>query len=354
MKSLSIDVKTLNLLSALGRDPVAPVTSLSKDSGLSMSTVKKRLAKLYEEKTLMAINAQIGTFTLGLEPKIVFIEAKPDQWETVTKLCDLHPYTRYRILSFGSCNGFYTQFAIPPHTSMFLTELFDRLVQRRSIERYEIVNLMSHPIITETDYGFYDFASGWGFDWEAWEKSIAGAEEAPLKRPPPSVLYRLDEPDMRILRQLSIDARRKGKDIAAAAGVESYHLSRRRKVMERLGVIQGYRVSVGMQLLQLTSHAVLRCECGIKTSRKISTAVKALPFQSTFAQVPDGFVLYVTITSPDFPVLVTALQRHCDSIIVDWCDYRSSFRYWFYDEPFVDDNWRADYDYMVGSIFTEL
>ena len=354
VKSISIDDKTLKILSALGRDPVSPIQSLGVECGVSSSTLKKRLTRLYNEKILIGISAQIGTFVVGLEPVVAFLEAGPEQWSTVERFCDLYPYTRYRILSFGACNGFFTQFAVPPHTSYLLTELLDRLVHRRAIKSYELVGSVAATTTTETDFGFYDVVQGWEFDWEAWEGSIAGSEETPRVSPPPGVLHRLDEADMRILRQLSVNARRKSLDIAAEAEVEPYHLSRRKKIMEGLGVIQGYRVVVGMQLLQLTSHAILRCECSMEISQRIATAVKALPFQSTFIPTLDGFLLYVTITSLDFPALVTALQRHCDSVMINWCDYRSSFRYWFYDEPYRDGKWTVDYDYMVESVLSKL
>ena len=172
--------------------------------------------------------------------------------------------------------------------------------------------------------------------------------------PARSVLHRLDSADMRILRQLSKDSKRKSRLIAEAAGVEPYHLSRRRKVMEKMGVIPGYRVLAGMHLLQLTSHAIIKCKCSIDTTNRVAAAVKMLPFQSTFIQTLEGFVLYTTTTAMDFPILATILLKQCESARISWCDYRSSRRYWFYDESFKDGVWNTDHSYMVDTVITKL
>ncbi len=168
------------------------------------------------------------------------------------------------------------------------------------------------------------------------------------------MLQRLDETDMSILRQLSKNAKRKNKDIAEVLGVEPYHLSRRRKALERMKVIKYYRVLVGNQLLQITSHAVLRCKASNGEISRVAAAVKQLPFQSTFIPLIDVFILYTTTTPLAFPVLVTALRKQCSSMEFMWCDYRSGYRYWFYDEPFKNRRWKADYDFMVRDVLCPL
>ncbi|MEE8354296.1 MAG: hypothetical protein V3S09_00580, partial [Candidatus Bathyarchaeia archaeon] len=204
------------------------------------------------------------------------------------------------------------------------------------------------------NFDYYDPNKEWLFDWKKWENTLMNMKPQSLDGPGQSVLHRLDSADMRILRQLSLNARRKSRDIAEKAEVEPYHLSRRRKVMENLGVIQGYRVLAGMHLLQLTSHAIINCKCSIDTTYRVAAAVKMLPFQSTFIQTLQGFVLYTTTTAIDFPILATILLEQCDSAEISWCDYRSSFRYWFYDEPFKDGAWKADHNYMVDTVISKL
>lgn len=348
-----VDLLTLRILTAIGRDPLGSVRALSKSVGLSENTLKSRLSDLSTNKVLLGISAQINYTSVGLEPIAVFAEVEPDDFKVFEKVCKIHPYTRYRIRYFGSNTGVFSMFSIPQHTTYMLIDLFEKLQQRNLVKEYKIEIPTSTLLTVETSFDSYDAELGWNFDWQSWETAFN--EEEPLTiSPHPNVLRRLDKIDMTILRQLTIDSRRKNNDLAAAAGIEPYHMSRRKKILEELGVIQGYRVLVGEQLLQLTSHAIIKCKCTIEKTRLFASAIEKLPFQSTLIPTLEGFILYTTTTSLDFPSLVMILRRFCASIESMWCDYRSSMRYWFYDEPFEDGAWRADADFMVDSVLNSL
>jgi DNA-binding Lrp family transcriptional regulator len=309
---------------------------------------------LYAKEIVYGVSAQINNFTVGLEPLIVMTKVGPENWMTFEKGLDLHPYTKYRIRCFGTCIGIFSIFAIPTHTTPTLLEFFDRLRKEGIIQGYKTINTLTNVLTVETDFSYYNPQEKWTFNWAEWKETLGNIEPERLNSPPQSVLHRLDKADMRILRQLSRDSKRKYKDVAADAEVEPYHLSRRKKAMEKKGVIQGYRVVAGMHLLQLTSHTILNCKCPTETTQRVAAAVKLLPFQSTFIQTLEGFVLYTTTTAIDFPPLVTTLLEECESVEIHWCDYRSSMRYWFHDEPFQDGKWQDDHDYMVGSVISKM
>jgi len=350
---MSLDRLTLQILSALGEEPLGSVRSLSKAVGISEPSLKAKLESLYGQEVLLGVSAQVNPASVGLEPIAVFAEMEPDQFETFERICELHPYTRYRIRCFGSTNGTFSIFSLPMNTTYLLLDLLEKLKGRDLIKSYNL-EIPTSPLVTvENNFAFYDEKAGWKFDWDEWEKSIPEVEPIDFSSRA-NVLKRLDEGDMRILRQLSKDARRKKNEISKEAGVEPYHLSRRRKFLEEEDVIQGYRVLVGEHLLQLTSHAILRCRSSIETTRQMATALSRLPFQSTLIPTLEGFILYTTTTSLDFPSLVTILRRQCTSIESMWCDYRSSFRYWFYDKPFEEGSWKADAAFMVDSVLENL
>ena len=351
---MTMTSENLKILAALGRNPTGTNQSLCKDLGISPQSLKNRLDQLYSQKILLGVSATVSPFAVGLEAIAVFAEVSPENWGLFEKVCDDHPYTRYRIRTFGAVNGIFAIFSIPFHTTHIIIDLLEKLKKRGSIQNYEIAVPTSSYISSETDFGYYNVETGWNFNWEKWEETLEKDGAVGLESPPPSVLQRLDETDMSILRQLSKNTRRKNKDIAEVLGIEPYHLSRRRKALERMKVIKYYRVLVGNQLLQITSHALLSCKASNDVVGRVAAAVKQLPFQSTLIPVLDGFILYTTTTSLDFPVLVTALRKQCSSMDFMWCDYRSGIRYWFYDEPFKNRQWRSDYDYMVRSVLSQL
>ena len=351
---MTLTFENLKILAALGKNPTGTNQSLCKEVGISAQSLKYRLDQLYSQNILLGVSATVSPFAVGLEPIAVFTEVSPENWGLFEKICDDHPYTRYRIRTFGAVNGIFTIFSIPFHTTHILVDLLEKLKKRGCIKNYELAVPTSSYISSETDFGYYNVDTGWNFNWEKWEKTLETDGAVGLESPPPSVLQRLDETDMSILRQLSINSRRKNKEIAKVLGIEPYHLSRRRKALERMNVIKYYRVLVGNPLLQITSHALLSCKASNDVVGRVAAAVKQLPFQSTLIPVLNGFILYTTTTSLDFPILVTALRKQCSSMEFMWCDYRSGYRYWFYDEPFKDRQWNADHDFMVRDVLSQI
>lgn len=349
----SIDTLTLKILSTLGKNPKASLRTLSRDLNLSSISLKKRIEKMLSDKLLYGISARINPFSLGLKIELVIVETPPDKMALFEKVCDLHPYTHYRVRCFGPINGLFVVFYIPMNTTYLLIDLLEELSKNDVVSRWTLETPTSFPIGCEADYSFYSPEVGWKFDWNNWARGIEHIEPIEPKEEK-NVLNLLDKVDMRILRELSKNILRRKSEIAKAAGIELYHLDKRWKRLEDLGVIEGYRVLVGMHLLQITSYVLFRCRCPMKDSMRIASAIKNLPFQSTFFFTSDGFILYIMTTSPDYSSLASVLQRYCKKMEVYWCDYRSSLRYYFYDEAFSNGSWRSDIDYMVNSILRKI
>jgi len=349
----NIDALTLRILSALGRNPKASLRALSRDVSLSSVALKKKIGEMLSDKLLYGVSARINPFTLGLKIVLVFVEALPDKLTLFEKTCDLHPYTHYRVRCFGPINGIFTVFYIPIDVTYLLIDLLEELSKDEVIDRWILETPTSFPIGCEADYSFYEPGVGWKFNWDEWAKSI---DQLELYEPreEKNVLNLLDKADMCILRELSKNILRKKSEIAKAAGVELYHLDKRWKRLEDLGVIDGYRVLVGMHLLQITSHVLLKCKCSMRDSMKIAAAIRKLPFQSTLFFTSDGFILYVMTTPLHYSILTSILRRYCKKIEVYWCDYHSSMRYYFYDEAFSLGSWKADIGFMVNSILKSI
>lgn len=353
-KVFTIDRLALDILSALGRDPKGSLSSLSREIGVSTTLLRKKIRELYLKNVLYGVSARINPFTVGLKPVLVFADVASDKLQLFEKACDIHPYTHYRIRCFGPINGVFAAFTLPLNAAYMLVDLLQKLENMDVINDSIVETPISPTVGCETNFEFYNPIFGWRFNWAEWAKIIDESEPLRLKNKTKNVLNLLEESDMRILRELSKDIRRRKAEIARAANVKPYNLSRRWRILEKLGVIQGYRVLVGMPLLQITSHAIIKCECSVEETMKIAAAVKKLPFQSTLFSIPKGFLLITTTTSLDFPSLATTLRRHCRKMETFWCDYRSSLRYYFYDAAFQNGRWRDDLDFMVNSILEGL
>lgn len=346
---VEVDVAALKILSILGRKPKASLRSLSKEIGLSPTLLRRKIEKMLSDKVFYGISARINPFALGLEIVLTFVEVPPEKLLLFEKICDLHPYTHYRVRCFGPINGMFVAFQIPIGTTYLLTNLFEELLKRGLIEKWVLEKPTSFPIGCEADYSFYEPGVGWRFNWRSWAENINSLEPFEPKKER-NVLGLLSRVDMQILRELSKNILRKRGEIAKAVGIELYQLNRRWRRLEDLGVIEGYRVLVGTHLLHVTSYVLFKCKSSTGEAMKLASAVRRLPYQSIFFFTPNGFILYIMMTSSDYPFLASVLRKYCEKMEVYWCDYHSSLRYYFYDGAFSNGSWRSDVDFMVNYI----
>ncbi|MEM4576206.1 MAG: winged helix-turn-helix transcriptional regulator [Candidatus Nezhaarchaeales archaeon] len=348
-----VDALSLRILSILGKKPKASLRNLSKEVGLSPISLRKKIEEMFNNGLLYGVSARINPHSLGLSLTPVFVDVPADKVVAFERVCDIHPYTHYRVRCFGSINGIFAIFQIPSDTTYLLVELLEELSKEGIVRKWLLESPLCFPVGSEADYSFYEPNVGWKFDWDAWAKSI-NSESSFEPKGERNVLSLLDSVDMKILRELSTNILRKRSEIARAVGIKLYHLNKRWKRLERLRVIEGYRVLAGLHVLQISSYIILRCKCSIKTAMKVASAIVKLPFQSTFYPTQYGFVLFIMTTSSDYPHLIAHLRDYCEEMSVFWCDYQSSIRYRFYDEAFSEGSWRSDRDFMVNKVLNGL
>jgi len=340
-------------LTALGRNPLGRIKDLSKELDITAITLSKRLKNLFDTGVLLNISAQICPPAVGLETILFFMETNFKNIKALEKAMDLHPYTRYRVRCLGALNGFYVTFAVPQGAIPLIVEFIERLQELGLVKRFRYRMFMGCWGFSETDFSNYSIKDDkWSYDWSEWEKHID-------ENPPPfekkgSVLHRLTDKDMRVFRQLSINAREKQNLIAERAEVPSYYLSRRLSFYEEANVIPSFRVVVHRNASKLFATLAFECDCSMSVTAKFMNAVQYLPFQSTLVPFEDGFFLQTSIPSVDLPILGHVLQEHCDNVNVYWSDYDSSMRYWFWHEPFRDGEWLSGRKFIVEDVIEEL
>ena len=281
---------------------------LSKEAEMTTTTFSKRMRQLYDEGILISISAEVSYSSVGLEQFYFFIETPFEAIAIVEKALDLHPYTRFRVRCLGETNGHFAMFAVPTGSLPLLLEFFEEIAEMGLIKGYTYDVSISSWAHTETDFTFYDVDDdSWSFDWGWWEVNFPEAP-SPLQDTP-SVFSYMDDRDMRILRQLTIDARDKKRYIADRAEVPNYHLTRRIRFFDDNNVIDAYRVIVHRNASRLFSTLLFECGCPISVTERFHHAVGELPFQSTQIPTKDGFLLQTSLPSLDMPKLGSILQK---------------------------------------------
>jgi DNA-binding Lrp family transcriptional regulator len=355
-KMQELDEIDYRILTALGKKPLATITEISKETGVNVKTLSKRLQRLIDEKVLMAVSAQICPSTLELEPILLFINMKFKNLPMIEKLCDLHSYTRFRVRCLGACNGLMSIFMMPRNSLRYLLEFFDRLRELGLIDDYTYLTSIAKWVWKDNDFTYYDVKRDeWTFNWDEWGRyleSLKGPSE--LEAYPPSILHKLDNGDMALLRELSINARAKFKDLSEKLKIPEYQISRRIKLYLDSGIIEGFRVLVYSKASNLFNQFIFKCRCPVATTAKFAMAIKKLPFQLTFMPTQEGFTLIIFLPPLGVSYLGEILQRNVDDVKLMWADYRTSMRYWFYGETFKDGVWQADRKMLVDNILMEL
>ena len=346
-----VDDSDLNILTALGRDPLGTVQNIGRSTGMTSATVSIRLKKLRQTGALFSVSAQLSYPTLGLEPVVAFIEVPFKSLSKLEALFDRHPYTRYRVRCVGYYNGLYGLFAVPEGALPVLRDFLDEL-KGGVITDYRLDTPTNGWTYSEVDYNLYDMSKDqWSFDWATWEASLETVNmAAPLPKLPISLLRRLDVKDLRILEQLTIDARRKGKRIAADIGITPYHFTRRMQFLNDNRVIDSYRVIVDKGVSRLVTTFMFLCHCNPDETERFAAAFAALSFQSTFIPTHQGFFVQASIPPLDLPILGSILQQRCDKVESLWSDYRSSMRYYFWPGAYRDGSWDDSREFMVDKV----
>ena len=351
----------LRVLIALHDNPVGDINSLSRLAKMSPVTFVRNLKKLRAEGILDKggfVSAQISYPALGLELVAVLMDVPQGNWKIVESMCDIHPYSTYRVRCFGSTNGVFALFAVPAGSISLLLQLLDTLGKKGVFTDYHWHRPLNQQIYTEADFRLYDNRTGtWNFDWDNWEKILGGVYSSELEGVPSPVLHQMTAVDMQILKRLSIDARKERKEIANEVGTPAYHLSRRLKFYKRNNVIAAHRILFGLASLNLVTPALAECIVDAETKERIGHAASRLPFQGNFIPTETGFILYSTLPAPDFPKLAAALLKHVEKADLMWCDYASSVRYWFdagEESNFRDGRWLATKEFLLDNVLKGL
>ncbi|MCR6693175.1 MAG: AsnC family transcriptional regulator [archaeon YNP-LCB-003-016] len=351
-----LDEIDYKILTALGKNPLATITELSKETEVNVKTLSKRLQQLIQSKVIRSISAQISPAALGQEPVILFINTKWKNISIVEKVGELHPYTRFSARCLGAFNGLMNIFMMPRNSLGYLLELFDRLRELGLIDDYTYLTSIAKWTWREADFTYYDVRKDeWTFDWDEWGKYVESLKgPAELEAYPPSILHKLDKTDMALLRELSKNARAKFKDLSEKLKIPEYQISRRIKLYLDNGVIEGFRILIYSKASNLFDQFIFKCRCPVATTAKFAMAFKKLPFPLTFMPTQEGFTLVTLLPPSGVSYLGDILQRNVDDVKLMWADYRTSRRYWFYGETFKDGVWQADRKMLVDDILMEL
>jgi DNA-binding Lrp family transcriptional regulator len=351
------DKQDLLVLGAICAEPLGSYDRLSKLAEISVPSLKRRLTTLSAASILLRVGARVDYSALGLQLVPVLASVPLRKMQMVEKACDLHPYTRYRIRCLGSTNGLFMLFAIPSGTEFQLNEFLADLKNLELVANYRILHTTAKPVYRNPDFESYDLNSDtWSFKIKKWSRQLEAPHRDGLQQFAPSHLTKLDLSDLRLVRLLTEDARKRQKTLAKELREPEYHISRRLKFIFENRIVPGCDVFIGRKLYRFAPAALFEAFCDPDLTAAVATSVKSLPFQTSLFPTADGFVMMCGLPTHLFTEMGNALLERSKDVKVMWADYDSSMRYYFDESPYVEKTglWRVDSEFVIAEPLSGL
>jgi DNA-binding Lrp family transcriptional regulator len=367
--TIELTRKHLSVLIALQENPLATFEWLSKRVGMSKSIVYGIIQDLLaSEKPFFSVVANSNLWNLGLENHDVLVAV--DDNETIktieTKLCYNHPYTIYHARCFGNTNGMLIQFTMPLDSKHFLKELFDAVQQKQFIQEYTILPFHnSQAIYSAPNVDFWNpEVHKWEFNWEEWFT----AELKPFSLPTPNgepgkVKEWLTTTDVRILRELTKNARRKNVEIIDALNKAGYEMtpqtfSRRLKMIKK-HCVANYRVFLNPTVFDLYSSILIH---GSGKKKDIEDLQKRMldipiPFSSTFkTNTNNQLFWYIHLPPSHLSDLLYYLRNRLSDMRFYYVDFNRAQSYLPWPPTFQEEKqqWNQEKSFLVDEVLKKL
>jgi len=337
-------------LIALQENPLASDSALANIVGVSQPTATSRLKSLKEKVSLYNVHTDLDPDVLGMEIIDLILDIPSSKGvDILEKLCDIHPYTLYRSREFGRTSGLFVQFQIPLGTGYMLEELMASLVEKEMISRYEFLRRSREdppPVYCRTSLTAWDpRATRWEFNWSEWvEKLTSSSVVLPRKHRYESVLNDLSALDIKLLGELTQDARQRNADIIRKIGLDINIPGLRQKVSRRLKfirekIVRGYRVFLNWEVFDTYHTFVFICKASKKDTIRLYNNLdnNPIPFQSSFVILDNGYLWCVQTPPSHFSFIGSIVWDNSRERELLLLDYKSSEVYGLWPETYDPD-----------------
>lgn len=365
------------------KDPLASLNQLGKELDLAPNTVRARISYLKSQNIILdavekddvilgkrmtsEVIAYQSPEKLGMQRVSVLFTQLPDYetYETITKILDAHPYTIFRILGLDFSINLYVQFDLPVGSFNYFTEFIDKMRK---------LGIYNNMVVMDPSYGIstLDDLTKWNNDENTWNFNILGDEpnsfrnlflkylaenryksvKANMRKIKEGVkIGKHKKMDLLILRELTLNAKLKIKDIAEHYQRDPTTLSRRvNKVKEMY--VKRFNLLYNRSFFGLNSIIMI---WGEMEEKHILTLFKLIeddefPFYSQFnVDNQFNFMWYLHCPTEVISDLSLFLLPFSTSMHLMVLNTNTIMRYYFYPEnyDFDKNEWKISREYMV-------
>ena len=376
-----LDYQDYLIFLSLHRDPFSSSHQLSKEIGISAETIRKRISKLKKigflrpdraiDDPLLGKRQQSEVESIYIPQRIgllrqhVFFRKIPNNkaLEKLISLCEIHPYTHYRVVTFSEGLNLYAQFDIPPTINKEMIQLYDTLHDQKLFASYSIFNTqyVGKSIINFKNWSF-NFS-----DWNLIDHSPFGypnqleglwktfLDEGDIKKPKkvePKFVHKFDLLDMKLLRELTINAKVSVSFLESQYDRDVTTISRRisnlKKKVATQSILYYDRSAFNLDYVQMISGEINE-DTGF-TPKNILSFLESgyVPFDTQIVIDKNRFIWYMHTPSTYAPMFSDFAWRYAKNVEIFQLYSLKGRTYYFYYENYLGkQKWNDDKGYVL-------
>jgi DNA-binding Lrp family transcriptional regulator len=376
-----LDSTDIEILLALQKNPLSTLGEIANQINMSISNTSARIYKLENEyKAFRRIQVDLNLPALELEHHDFFleVESKKTLYYLEEKFCHFHPYVTFRDRCTGALNGLFIQFQIPRNTLANISEILDILQKRGHIVDYQHVVTDQNEVIIRSNSAldYWDKnAKKWIFDWVAWQENFnnASSSSQPISKIE-SILDQFTDIDIKLLAQLTKDARKKNVEMMANIGLKNeagvaQKVSRRVRFLKD-HAIANYRLNLNWRTFDLFHSILIQGKCKKSLAMQIRNYLMVndqenkprlftnatFPFPCFFKITNDGYLWFVRAPPIQLSQLINFVWDICPDYNLYLLSYRYSQVYSLWDETFDSTKkyWKTTNDFMIDNVIDQM
>lgn len=309
-----LDEDNIKIVNTMKKHGPRNLQEISRKSGVPYPTVYTRVNRL-ESQGLLHTYAYPNFSKIGLARALVLLTPVHGKEQVAREALKIPGYWLSIIRCSGECNGFYSIHGVPADNRQDFEQFLDQLTPLGLATGYRIFWLGDyHSNVTNFDY--FDLKKRvWKFTWLTWLKQFM--EEKKRERPVEREMRKdsFDKNDLLILKELSLDARKKLSEFAKLIGVTLPAAKYRFDNIVRKGLIQDYVINVLPYAPEVSDLCEVRFDFKNETLLAGKERVlRSLPFVLCYSRVRGSNSITARVFLPrgemnNFLMLLSALVR---------------------------------------------
>jgi len=342
-----------SLFQYLQKHPKANFSQVANALDITDKTAKAHYQYLVDNGYITGIRAKIKPESLGLETISFLVKVSDlNKVSLVEKLADFHFFTSYRNRILGSFQGLFLQFNIPENAIRFLEALFIKLKNLNVIEKFEKIQSAEFKTSTSPEFEFYNNEKGeWIWDIEPWKEYYNEASDdiKGITTTEDNVLQRIQNLDLKLIRDMTINAKQAHNDLAEKFQVTPVRISRRMAFLNEF--VTDYVLLYRRAKVQPVDLVLFRGRCSEINRNKLFNTIKSvpIPFDTGFNLLAEGFLWRLNIPPTYTSLFSDFLWSISEELDFYRLDHYKSKLYYFYVDAFDTEKkeWKASRNEVI-------